>query len=118
MTDEQIIELLKKRINITDNGCWEFLPYRKRTGQFKKNRYTGEKTAEKKYPTLTVNGKDWHIHRLSWAIHNGGTEKLIKGMVICHKCDNPPCCNPDHLYQGTFKDNRADRIKFQNKENN
>jgi HNH endonuclease len=29
-------------------------------------------------------------------------------MVICHECDNPPCCNPKHLWEGTYSENLKD----------
>lgn len=47
-------------------------------------------------------------HRFSWILYNG---EIPNGMVICHKCDNPQCCNPKHLFCGTQKDNMTDCFK-------
>jgi hypothetical protein len=45
-------------------------------------------------------------HQLSYEMNVG---PIPEGKFICHHCDNPPCCNPTHLYAGTPKDNVHDR---------
>ncbi len=47
-------------------------------------------------------------HRISWIIHNG---PIPDGMHVLHKCDNPECSRPDHLFLGTHKDNMTDAVK-------
>ncbi len=42
--------------------------------------------------------------RAAWMIYRGHPGELH----VCHKCDNPPCCNPDHLFLGTAMDNKID----------
>jgi hypothetical protein len=44
-------------------------------------------------------------HRVSWEIHNG---KIIQEEHVLHKCDNPLCVNPDHLFLGDQKTNMED----------
>lgn len=45
-------------------------------------------------------------HRFAWEFTNGA---IPKGKYVLHKCNNPPCCNPAHLYLGTPADNMRDR---------
>ncbi len=51
--------------------------------------------------------KFWKAHRFSWHINNG---PIPKGLQVLHKCDNPWCTNPEHLWLGTNADNHADKL--------
>lgn len=47
-------------------------------------------------------------HVFSWEIENG--RKVPDGLCVCHKCDNPSCVRPDHLFIGSLIDNNHDMI--------
>lgn len=48
------------------------------------------------------------VHRASYESFIG---KIPEGMYVCHRCDNPICCNPHHLFLGTQKENLHDMVK-------
>lgn len=72
----------------SSGGCWEF----------KTKLTTG-------YGQIEHRGKVSLAHRVSWEIHVG---KIPEGMFVCHRCDNPPCVNPEHLFLGSHSDNMKD----------
>lgn len=72
--------------------------------------YTGETRVGKDglgYGQLSRDGKLVLAHRLSWEMEYG---PIPDGKILLHKCDNPPCCRPDHLTPGTQGDNVRDMM--------
>jgi hypothetical protein len=60
-----------------------------------------------RYGLTKRNGKNIRSHRLAYELFYD--TKIPEDMEACHKCDNPPCCNPTHLFLGTHQDNVNDR---------
>jgi hypothetical protein len=57
------------------------------------------------YGKFQRNGTQRLAHRVSWGLFRG---EIPEGMWILHRCDNPSCVNPDHLFLGTVQDNHDD----------
>lgn len=75
--------------------CIEFQGYRNKDG----------------YGQVNRRGVVVGAHRLAYCNANGLSLDDIRGKVIRHKCDNPPCINPDHLEIGTQSDNVKDCVE-------
>jgi len=67
----------------------------------------------KGYGNLKHEGKSQLAHRVSYQLKHGAIPKGdgYHGMCVLHKCDNPLCVNPNHLFLGTQKDNMTDMNK-------
>jgi HNH endonuclease len=88
---EVLIERFYAGIEVKkDTGCWIW-----------------KKGMRGNYGNTSLNRLPIATHRLSYELYNGSAE----GVFVCHNCpggDNPACCNPDHLWLGTNRDNILD----------
>jgi hypothetical protein len=72
--------------------CWPWLGVKDRDG----------------YGKLRFQTKWIRATRALWEVLHG---PFTDDLIICHKCDNPPCCNPNHLFLGTTQINALDAFK-------
>lgn len=71
--------------------CWEWAGSRNRAG----------------YGVVRMTDSSFPAHRVSYELFIG---PIPEGWCVCHRCDNPPCCNPNHLFVGTKDDNNQDKV--------
>jgi hypothetical protein len=90
---KNVLERLILNSNGTsDDECWEYLGKDKGAGGHKRIRLDDKTRMQ--------------VHRLAWeAFH---AEPIPDGLLVLHKCDNPKCFNPHHLFLGTQQDNMDD----------
>lgn len=93
LTDTEIERFMSNIKFFAHEGCWEWAGVLSSTG------YGSFRPAKSKRP--------YGAHRISYFMANGSFDQK---MFICHKCDNPKCVNPDHLFIGTASDNMQDCV--------
>jgi predicted DNA-binding protein (UPF0251 family) len=86
---QEVLDRVVARIG-TSAFCWDWLGSKTKSG----------------YGTLCLLGRPVYVHRLVIVLN--GRDAPADGMMVLHSCDNPGCCNPDHLSVGTAKDNSQD----------
>jgi hypothetical protein len=71
--------------------------------------WTGQTYETKRpYGRFHFRDKRYLAHRISWVLHFG---EIPPGLLVCHRCDNPKCVRPDHLFLGTYADNKWDSVR-------
>lgn len=68
--------------------------------------WQGSTMSQGGYGQFKLQGTWWAAHRAAWTVANG---PIPDGLFVLHRCENPPCVNPEHLFLGTHIANMHDR---------
>lgn len=91
LTEKDIARFWSKVSRGATDACWEWRASRNGQG----------------YGEFGLRDRNVKAHRVSYVIANGSIQDDLD---VLHTCDNPPCCNPAHLFQGTHTDNMQDML--------
>lgn len=59
------------------------------------------------YGQFNIGGRNIGVHRIAYMLERGS---IPDGLEVCHRCDNPRCCNPLHLFTATHQGNIDDKV--------
>ena len=91
LTEGDLLRFWSKVDRSNADGCWEWTAAKSPFG----------------HGNFHCQNQMHRAHRISWVVTHG---EIPNNSFVLHKCDNPKCCNPQHLFLGTQSDNVADMI--------
>jgi hypothetical protein len=93
-SNEGILKRIKNKCIIANNGCWVW----------------SAGTNNKGRPMCSIRGKNSLAYRHAYQAYHD--KSLSSEIYLCHNCDNPLCCNPEHIFEG---DNKTNQLDYNNK---